>query len=155
MVHVIMSWKPAYCTRYHELETSILYTLSCAGTQHMVHFVMCWNPAYDTCCQVLEPIIWYTLSCAGNQHMTLCHVPETSIWYTLSCAGNQHMVHDVMRVQRRFKVVCASAQSKVFLPEEILDPWLPIERPSNTLIRQRRLSEDQLINRILYNPYQL
>ena len=40
-----------------------------------------------------------------------------------------------MCIQRRYKSVCASAQSDLslnFLPEEMLDPWLPIEGPLKT-----------------------
>ena len=81
----------------------------------MVHVVMCLNTAYGTHCHVLEPSLWYMLSCAGTHHMvhvvmcrkpaydTRCHVQEASIIF---------MVTVVMCVQRRFKVVCASAQSE-------------------------------------------
>ena len=54
--------------------------------------------------------------------------------------GIQPRVHGTMCVQRRFKSVCASAQSDQslsFTPEETLGPWLPIERLSKTLIRLR------------------
>ena len=43
-------------------------------------------------------------------------------------------------VQRWLESVCASAHSDPslsFPPEETLDPWLPIERPSKTQIRPR------------------
>ena len=55
-------------------------------------------------------------------------------------AGIQHQVQVDMRAQPRLKSVCASAQSDQslnFPPEEMLDPWLPIERLSKTLIRLR------------------
>ena len=44
-------------------------------------------------------------------------------------------------MKQRFKSVCALHQSDLslcFLPEEMLDPWLSIERTSKTLIRLRR-----------------
>ena len=53
-------------------------------------------------------------------------------------AGIQHKVKVGMCVQRRFKSVCTSTQSDRspnFPPEETLDPWIPIECPSKTLIR--------------------
>ena len=43
-----------------------------------------------------------------------------------------------MCAQRRFRFACALAQydqSLSFPPEEMLDPWQPIERPSKTKIR--------------------
>ena len=57
-------------------------------------------------------------------------------------AGIQHKVQVGMCEQRKFKSVCASTQfdndkSLSFLPEETLDPWLPIERLLKTLIRLR------------------
>ena len=48
------------------------------------------------------------------------------------------MVQVGMCIQQRFKSVSVSAQSGQsldFLPEEMLDPRLPIESPSMTLIR--------------------
>ena len=53
----------------------------------------------------------------------------------------QHKVQVSMCGQRKFKSVCASTQSDQslnFTHEETLDTWLPIERPTNTLIRLRR-----------------
>ena len=51
-----------------------------------------------------------------------------------------HKAQVGMYVQRRFKLVFASAQpdqSPSFPHEETLGLWLPIERPSKTLIRLR------------------
>ena len=50
----------------------------------------------------------------------------------------QHKVQVGMYVQRRFKSVCTSPQSDQslsFPPEEMLDPSLPTECPSKTLIK--------------------
>ena len=41
-------------------------------------------------------------------------------------------------IQRRFKLVCVSMQSYhslSFAPEETLNPWSSIERPSRTLVK--------------------
>ena len=59
---------------------------------------------------------------------------------TAKCAGNQHRDQVGMRVQQRFKSVCACAQSghsRSLWSEETLGPWLPKERPLKTLIRLR------------------
>ena len=53
-------------------------------------------------------------------------------------ASIQYKVHVGMYVQQRFKSVCSSVQSPLslcFPPEETLNPWLPIEGASKTLIR--------------------
>ena len=46
-------------------------------------------------------------------------------------ADIQHTVQVIMCVQKRFKSICTfsqSDQSLSFPPEEILDPWLPIQK---------------------------
>ena len=46
-------------------------------------------------------------------------------------ANIQHTVQVIMCVQKRFKSICTfsqSDQSLSFPPEEILDPWLPIQK---------------------------
>ena len=61
-------------------------------------------------------------------------------WGVCYLAGIQHKVQLVYAKEQRFKSACASAQSDQRLslqPIETLDPWLPIERPSKTLIRRR------------------
>ena len=56
----------------------------------------------------------------------------------ITWVGIQYKVLVSMKIQWRFKSVWGSTQSDQslsFLPEETLDSWLPIERPSKTLIR--------------------
>ena len=69
-----------------------------------------------------------------------CGIIYTLLWWFFVkhhySAGKQHGTC----LQRRFKSVCASTQSDQrlsFQPEEMLNSWLPIERPLETQIRQR------------------
>ena len=92
-------------------------------------------PAYDLKSCLLYP---YRLH-LSTLKVTICGVESkipvncelvASIWYKLACAYNEDSnqsahPHNLIRVL-------------VFSPVETLDHWLPVERPSKTLIRLRR-----------------
>ena len=98
---------------------------------------------------ILSGLIWVQTVCRGYQQMTkVGRVKAQAMSMSSSVYLSRYLQHKIqlgMWVQGRFKSVWTTTQSDQslsFLPEEMLDPCLPIERPlktSNQTLQMRRL----------------